>query len=180
MTGTDPYRWVETDSRMDAYCVTAVSGVALDDVVRRFAGDASTAVEATFEESFNGAPAQNYVLVGEVPGGVLVAENNGWRGADQEVAARASRGGRLASFYRSVNADMSFVHAVDGSVVVWFDPLLENVPVALAEAASGLPFDGDVVEAASFALLERLTGIRVERAWLLDQRHLRVDVPSPY
>ena len=180
MTGADQYRWVESDRRMDAYCVTAVSDVALDDVVRRFEGDAGTAAEATFAESFNGAPEQSYVLVGEVPGGVLVAENNGWWGADQELAARVSRDGRLAAYYRSVNADMTFVHAVDGTIVAWFDPLLEDVPGVLAEAAIGLPFDDDHVEAASFALLERLTGIRVEQTWLLDEPHLRVDVPSPY
>ena len=75
---------------------------------------------------------------------------------------------------------MSFVHAVDGAVVASFDPLLDDVPDVLAADAAGLDFAGDIVVCASFALLERLTGIRVEQRWLLDEPHLRVDVPSPY
>ena len=180
MALADDYRWVETDQRMDAFCVMAVSGVALAEVARSFGGEVAAGVDATFAESANGAPEPTYVLLGDVPGGVLVAENNGWSGADEAVAARVSRGGRLASYYRSVNADMTFVHAVDGTVVAAFDPLLDDVPDTIADAAAGLHFDEDLVEAASFALLERLTGIRVEQRWLLDEPRLRVDVPSPF
>jgi hypothetical protein len=98
----------------------------------------------------------------------------------EETATRVSRAGALAAYYRSVNADMTFVHAVDGAVVASFDPLLDDVPDALAADAAGLDFAGDAVVGASFALLERLTGIRVEQRWLLDEPRLRVDVPSPY
>ena len=91
-----------------------------------------------------------------------------------------SRGGALGAYYRSVNADMTLLHAVDGAVVASFDPLLDDVPDALESIAAGLDFDADDVGAASFALLERLTGIRIEQRGLLDEPHLRVAVPSPY
>jgi hypothetical protein len=128
----------------------------------------------------NGVPDPTSILVGELAPGVVVAENNGWWGVHEELAAAVSRGGRLASYYRSVNADMTFVHAVDGSVRATFDPLLDPVPAALQAAADGLDFGAETVGAPSFALLERLTGVRVERSWLLDRPHTRIEVPSPF
>ncbi|MBA2293580.1 MAG: hypothetical protein H0W16_00445 [Actinobacteria bacterium] len=75
---------------------------------------------------------------------------------------------------------MTYVHAVERTVVATFDPLLDEVPSALAAAATGLDFDDESVGAPSFALLARLTGVRIEQHWLLDEPHLRVVVPSPY
>jgi hypothetical protein len=179
VTSAAEYAWV-ADERMDGFCVTAVTGVPLEEVVRRFGGDPATSMQATFAEAFNGVPGPTSILAGEVGDGVVVAENNGWQGVSDDVVARVARGGRLASYYRNVNAVMAFVHAVDGVVVAFFDPLLDGVPAALADAAAGLDFEGERVEPACFALLERLTGIQIDRAWLLDESHLVVGVPSPY
>lgn len=179
MTTREAYAWVENDARLDAYCVTAVTGVPLDEVVRRFGGDPKTASRATFEDAFNGAPHPTWILVDEIGPGVLVAENNGWWGVQEDVGRRVSAGGRLASFYVNVNAVMAFLCAIDGDVVAWFDPLLEDVPESLAVEAAGLDF-GDRVEGSCFALLERLTGVPVGERWLLEELHLRVAVPSPY
>jgi hypothetical protein len=174
------YEWVDGDRRMEAFCVTVVRDVPVAEVVARFGGEPSTATEAIFEDAMNGVPDPTSILVGELGPGVVVAENNGWWGVDQALAAAVSRGGRLASCYRSVNADMALVHAVDGSLRAAFDPLLDAVPAALEEAAAGLDFGADAVGAPSFALIERLTGIRVEREWLLDRPRTRIDVPSPF
>ncbi|HXG76992.1 MAG TPA: DUF6461 domain-containing protein [Gaiellaceae bacterium] len=179
MTAAD-YAWVREDPRLDAFCFCAVAGpTALAVILDAFAADRTTETSALFVESANGYPQPSYVLVGEAPGGVLAAENNGWQGVGDDLLRRVSRGGRAVGYYRSVNADMTFALAEDGSVSASFDPLLEPVPERLREEAAGLAFGVDDVEPSAFALLERLTGIALERSWL-DEPHLRYDVPSPY
>jgi hypothetical protein len=59
-----------------------------------------------------------------------------------------------------------------------FEPVLAPVSWARSVAASGLGFAVESVEACSLALVERLTGIRLERDWL-DEPHRRFEVPSP-
>ena len=178
MADADPYRWVHQDARLDAFCFTAAVGVDRDQVLRAFRGDPDTESRSTFHDAFNGYPGPSYILVDAVPGGLLVAENNGWQGVQEDVSCAASRGGKVAAYYRNVNAVMSFVHAVDGALIAWFDPLLEVVPPELSTQASGLPF-ADATESASFALLERLTGVRLDSNWL-ELPHSRFDVPSPF
>ena len=180
MTSADTYTWVDADERMEAFCMTVVCDVALAEVVSRFGGEPGSATESTFADALNGVPGPTSILVDDLGPGVVVAENNGWWGVHEELATAVSHGGRLASYYRSVNADMTFVHVVDGSVRAFFDPLLDPVPAALADAADGLDFDAETVGAPSFALLERLTGVRIERDWLLERPHPRVAVPSPF
>ena len=177
--GVDRYRWVQWNPRLDAFCITAVAGIGREQALQGFQADPATATPSSFADAFSGYPSPSYVLVDEVPGGVLAAENNGWQGADADVATGISRGGTLASYYRSVNADTTFVHAVDGSLLASFDPLLDDVPRELSQQAQGLPFGEDDVDACAFALLERLTGIGFDEAWL-DSTHTRYDVPSPY
>ena len=173
------YGWAEGDPRLDAFCLSAVAGVAVEQVLEAFSVRPETEAAASFAGAFNEFPSPTYVVVDETPaGGVVVVENNGWRGTDETVLANASRGGRVASYYRSVNADMRFVLAVDGDIRAVFDPLLDPVPAELSDAASGLGFAVESVEACSLALVERLTGIRLERDWL-DEPHRRFEVPSP-
>jgi hypothetical protein len=73
---------------------------------------------------------------------------------------------------------MAFVHAVNGVVRESLDRLLDDVPPELAEHTGGLSF-GEHVESSSLALLERLTGVRVEQG-RFDLPQCRFDVPSPY
>ena len=178
MVGADAYEWAQNDPRLDAFCVTAVAGARREQVLDAFRVDRSTETPATFEEAFNGFPAPTYVLVDKVPGGVLAMENNGWWGVDADVVASASRAASLASYYKNVNAVMTFVHAENGVLLAMFDPLLDDVPSALAQRAEGLPFGVGHAQASAFALLERLTGIRLDESWLA-ARHSRFDVPSP-
>jgi hypothetical protein len=176
--GAAEYSWLQNDPRLDAFCVTAVTDRAREEVLAAFGADPGTETSSTFEEAFNGMPSPSYVVLGEVPGGILVAENNGWRGTLDEVITAVSRGTTAASYYRNVNAVMAFFHAVDGAVASTFDPLLDEVPAELSELASELDF-ATATEASAFALLERLTGIRLTEEWL-EATHSRFDVPSGF
>jgi hypothetical protein len=177
----DSFRWAESDERLTAACFTAVVGVGADEVARRFGGDLPARRRETFADAFNEYPLTHSLVFDDVPGGVLVAENNGWEGARLEVATAVSRGGRLASAYWSVNADMTFVHAVDGVPLAVFDPLLIESPWWVGDRGSlparidDLPFGVEAPRAAAFALVERLTGVRIEASWL-DVAHSVVDI----
>ena len=167
------YAWAE---QLEAYCITAVIGIELDEVIRRLGGDPATqSGRRTFEECFWSADGPQWAQVGPVDGGLVVAEHNGWRA--EERAARLSEGGRLACFFRNVQAVMRFVYAVDGAVLADFDPLVDRLsaaggppsgadPVAIAPALEGLAFGLFSAEPSSLALLERLTGVSVARTWL--------------
>ena len=162
------YAWVED---LEAYCFTAVVGLDLDEAVRRLgANPASPGDVRTFEECFWPADGPQWAQVGLVDGGLLVAEHNGWRA--EESAERLSQGARLACFFRNVQAVMHFVYAVDGAVLAEFDPLLDRRPAqgrdpqVIESALRGLPFGLFGAEPSALALLERLTGVRVERSWL--------------
>jgi hypothetical protein len=170
------FGWAERDSRLDAFCFTAVTGVPLDAVLERFDVDLGTSARSTFVESFNPYPDRAYVVADEVDGGVIVGENNGWWGVDEDTLARVSVGGCAAALYRSVNADMTLAYAEDGAPVASFDPLLDPVPEPIAADAHGLLFEEEVT-AASLALLSRLTGVRLEPVWL-DDPHPRFEVPA--
>jgi hypothetical protein len=170
------FDWTEKDLRLDAFCITVVAGVPLDAVLGRFDADLGTDTRATFVESFNPYPERAYVVADEVDGGVIVGENNGWWGVDEDVLTRVSVGGRAAALYRSVNADMTLGYAQDGVLVAYFDPLLDPVPDQIVADADDLSFE-DEVTAPSLALLARLTGVRLEPGWL-DDPHSRFEVPQ--
>ena len=92
-------------------------------------------------------------------------------------------GGKAASVFWSVNADMSFLYVVDGVVVAWFDPLLVehpwtgSDPESVRRRTANLPFGLEGPRSASLALVGRLTGIHLERGWL-ERPHRCVDVPD--
>ena len=161
-------RWVED---LKAYCFTAVVGLDADEAIRRLGGDPSApAGPRTFQECFWPADGPQWAQVGVIGGAVVVAEHNGWRA--EERAARLSEGARLACFFRNVQAVMRFVYAVDGAVLAEFDPLIDRVPaagtdpVAIVPALEGLAFGLFAAEPSALALLERLTGVSIQRTWL--------------
>jgi hypothetical protein len=153
--------WIE---KLEAYCFTAVVGVAPDEAIRRLGGDPATMDRRTFDECFWPAVGPQWVQVGRVGAGVLVAEHNGWRA--EEAVEELSVGARLACFVRDVNAVMRFLYAVDGAVLAEFDPLVDGAPAALGPALDGLPFGLFAAETSALALIDRLTGVVVTPDWL--------------
>jgi hypothetical protein len=189
MTG---YAWVDA---LEAYCFTAVVGPDPDETIRRLGGDPGSWQARTFDECFWAANGPHWVQVDRVDGAhnrVLVAEHNGWRA--EEAVETLSRNARVACFYRNVQAVMHFVYAVDGAVLAEFDPLLDTPPMGaappaaggsragggppdlLGQALNGLPFGLFGAESSALTLLERLTGVRVTRAWL-DAKQRAVPLP---
>ena len=183
MSDATEYAWVEGDEELSAACFTAVTGVGVEEVVRRFGVDPTTERTTTFADAFNAMTGSAPLLYDELDGDALVAENNGWQGSRTEVLETVSRGGTAASVYWSVNADMSFLYVVDGVVVAWFDPLLVehpwsgSDPESVRRQTANLPFGLDGPRGASLALVERLTGIHLERRWL-ERPHCCLDVPD--
>jgi hypothetical protein len=162
------YGWVE---ELEAYCFTALVGLDADEAIRRLGGDpAAVERDLTFEQCFWPADGVQWAQVGAVGSGVLVAEHNGWRA--EEVVEILSLGARMACFFRNVHAVMHFVYAIDGEVLAEFDPLLEHSaaagvqPRVLDGVVGDLPFGLFGAEPSAMSLLERLTGVRVERSWL--------------
>jgi hypothetical protein len=156
------YAWIE---ELEAYCFTALVGLPPEEAIRRLGGDPTTVDRRTFDECFWPAAGPQWVQVGPVGSGVLVAEHNGWRA--EEVVEELSTGARLACFVRDVNAVMRFVYAADGTVLADFDPLVDGArPAALDPMLAGLPFGLFAAEASALVLIERLTGVAVTPAWL--------------
>jgi hypothetical protein len=165
------YRWVEA---LEAYCFTAIVGIDVDETIRRLGGDPSAGDRRTFDECFWAAAGPQWVQIGRVAGGVLLAEHNGWRA--EEAVNELSTGARLACFVRDVNAVMRFILADDGRVTADFDPLVDRPPTSLGPAADGLPFGLFAAEPSALTLLHRVTGVRITPAWLNRSRRA---VPLP-
>lgn len=173
------FDWVD---KIEAFCFTVIIGLSAEEVIRRLGGDPACTRMMTFDECFWSVDEPQWVQVGAVDGGVLVAEHNGWRG--EELAVELSVGGRLACFCRDVHAVMRFVYAVDGVLALTFDPLVDRHPGAGADPdllqpyLAGLPFGLHAAEPSALTLMERMTGVRVTEEWL-HRRQPAVELPPP-
>jgi hypothetical protein len=169
------YAWVEHAPALDAYCLTVVLGADPGGVLEAFAADPGSRRELTLAGQRSlAAPypggGNDTVSVDVLAGAVVCAEANGWAGQHLPRAAALSSAGPYVSWYASVNADMTVLYARDGALVRDFDPLLYDAEGALPEEA-GLPFGLEHPGASAFAVAERLTGVRIERDWLLERPH---------
>jgi hypothetical protein len=119
--------------------------------------------------------------VDEIDGWTAIVEPVGWAAAQGEVVSELSQGGVAVNVCWNVNAVMSATYARDGRLVREFDPLLYRADGAALAEEAGLPFGepGAPLRAACLAFLERLTGVRIEREWLLDRPRRTVVVPVP-
>ena len=171
----ESYEWV--DRTLDAYCITVVTGSVTGEVVEAFAADPATRRPASFAEQHDmSVPypqgfGTDTVAIDAIGAAVVWIENNGWAGIDTARAQALSRAGGHVAVYRSVNADMRLVVARGGTIDREFDPLLYEDAGALPEEAD-LPFGHPgSPSAAAFALVERLTSVRLTREWVVDERH---------
>jgi hypothetical protein len=170
------YGWA---SVAEPRCVTLVRDRSPEDVLRGLAqrsaievgpGPVDEAERWVLSQEDYQLPA-SVIWAVAVGGWTLGVEENGWQGVRPEIATALAAGTELAAYHWTVNADMTFLRAVDGAVVRWFDPLLDyddgvlkatspNGPPLPEEA--GLPFGLGAPREAAFGLLERLTGVSVQ------------------
>jgi Family of unknown function (DUF6461) len=174
------YAWLMATDMLPGFCVSVADHGDVDRVAVAFGIDPASETVATIHEAWylmleaDDGPENAVVQIGVLNGCVVAVEPDGWAGVNDSTAAEASRGGQYASLYQSVNADMRFVYAVDGTVVRAFDPLLYGPGIDPDEPLiqeRDLPFGepGDTTPAA-FVLIERLTGLALTCEWLLEER----------
>lgn len=155
----------------DAFCLTAVQGLTVDEALERFDGCPGWAV-ADLAEVGNRAAAVYpddlpAVIADEVDGWVLLAESNGWHGAKTSVLQRLSAGTVVASAFWNVNRDSTISLARDGEVLAAFDFVIDGEPpAALVPYLHGLDFaDPYRKTAEALAFVERVSGVRLTAEW---------------
>lgn len=120
-----PYQdhvWVERDPVISqASCVTVVTGLSAEEVLRAFGADPASRPWRE-EETRQSAGLRQWVSVREVDGVVIAFEDNGFQGSLGDVLRRLSARGRAASMFWNVNALTRLSFARDGEVLVGFEP----------------------------------------------------------
>ncbi len=117
---------------------------------------------------------------------VVLLEVNGFEGSRPEVVEALSTGAQVWSLFRGVHSGR-FSYAVDGRVLVTFDPgaaqlrdgaapdTLGAETEAIEEAARG--GDSDLATALTIDLLERRSGVRLDDTWWLGEHLLAAVTP---
>jgi hypothetical protein len=179
------YAWLGEERAIDDLmggCLGVAIGLNEATVRQQLAVDEGSRRDATVHEAWQMSESDfgnDVVQVASIGTAVVTFEPNGWHSVERELAVALSRSGRYVAYFWNVNAVMHLVFAVAGVIQRDFDPLLYDSDGererALPEKVD-LPFplgdDGPVTPGrASFALIERLTGVEITRAWLLDEPH---------
>ncbi|GGP51067.1 DUF6461 domain-containing protein [Saccharothrix coeruleofusca] len=130
--------WVERHPISQASCVTVVTGLSAQEVLRAFGAD-PTSRPWRLEETQRSADLRQWVSVLQVDGAVIAFEDNGYLGADEEVLRRLSARGRAASMFWNVNALTRLSFARDGELLAGFEPIgPAQIPPAAAVWIEGL------------------------------------------
>ncbi|WP_034518051.1 DUF6461 domain-containing protein [Actinomadura rifamycini] len=191
----DDYRWIYEKpfgELIEGYCATLVRGMTPQDFLRAMRAEADGDLRG-YAELSNRTWAcwdefeDDRLLIGAtvVPGDggdwVLGLEINGYLGIQRRLVEPVSRGTRLISHFRNVNAVGDFNRWEDGELRTEFEPLFptqrggaapdELVPL-MAEVGFDLDEHREQVDfdptACAFALAERLTGVRLTADVLSD------------
>ncbi|MEV8637029.1 DUF6461 domain-containing protein [Streptosporangium sp. NPDC051023] len=195
---TDPraeFRWLSCHGPLhDIYCVSFVRGLSPHEVLARLEVDTNTTEEMTFDElddralrgveEFDGEEA-GYVGAVKVADWTVLVEPWGWRvPVNPGVLDRLSRGSEVVSVKRHDYASDRFVHAIEGKVILGFEPEApqhregsdpRRWEAAMREVGLGRrsfddPMPDDPI-ASAFALAERITGVAFTKN-VLDMRFL--------
>jgi hypothetical protein len=168
------YAWFKDHWLHEAFCITLVRGADGAEVLRRFGGEQGQLRTLTLGEAgeLSGSFQAGYpqlVLAARSGGWTVAVEDNGWEGTRPEVLRALSRGTRAVSVYRNINALSLFSLAVDGALVVQFEPLFPGVrwggqPDLLLPRMRAVGLDPDwpepphgELDTAALALAERAT-----------------------
>ena len=170
------YSWIE-DWEGIGCCVALVRDVAAEEALVRLVTKPKTTVGRveqirTWAEGHQYPAYGNSVEATTVGDWTVIVEINGYQATLDEPLARLSRGTKAAVVYWNVNALMGFYWSVDGTQVRYFDPLLYDNPGWLGNPLpqeEGLTFGLGHPRAAAMACAERLTGVRLTRAFLDDR-----------
>lgn len=165
----------------EAYCLTLVHGLRPEELLDRTGAchrSVVTGVGALVEAAYDAWDEYGddllFAAVAAVGEWALMVEPNGYLGTTDKVVVPLSRGTRLVSHFRNVNAVDHFFWLEDGETRLHFEPLF-------AYSRDGSDADGLVTEMeragfdlseaedrsyelhteAAFALAEQLTGVRL-------------------
>ncbi|WP_399887268.1 DUF6461 domain-containing protein [Streptomyces sp. BBFR51] len=179
------YLWIteQYEDWMEAYCVTYVQGIAPGELLRTLGADLTeriTGVSRLPELTAAHIEEDERFFVGATSLGdwSVMVEYNGFLGATDEALQPLSAGRTVVSHYRNANALHRFCWFADGTLRLDFDALFadsreggdpDGLLADMAECGFDLTGENDddthgwgySTVNASFALAERLTGIRV-------------------
>ncbi|GAA3465756.1 DUF6461 domain-containing protein [Nonomuraea roseola] len=128
------FSWLsDCEALGEIYCVSFVRDLPPEEVLRRFGVDESTMEEVTFDELDDRsaesmrADAAGYIGAVKIGDWTVVIEPGGWQIAvDSKIGARVSRGAEVVSVCSHDFASDTFAYIVDGTPVVWFDPMFPD------------------------------------------------------
>jgi len=115
------YAWIHDTPLLVAACPTVATGMTADDVLAELCGDRAEAPihGSTARFGLTRLPGISGMRIGvtEIPGAVLMVEDNGYVGAQRDVLARLSANGRAASMFWNVNEHTAFSYAQNGELL---------------------------------------------------------------
>ena len=101
-----------------------------------------------------------------------ILEPNGFLTSLPKIVGNLSEAGLAVSVFWNVNAVMSFTLAERGAIRRQFDPLLYDPGDSPLSDEDGLPFGHPGrPRAAAVALMSRVSGIELDRRWMLEMPH---------
>jgi hypothetical protein len=173
------YAWFKDHWLRQAFCITLVRGMDEVEVLRRLGGERSQPRMLTVGEAgeLSGSFHAGYpqIVMAATRGGWAVAvEDNGWEGSRPEVLRALSADTQAVSVYQNVNALGHFSYAVDGALLVQFEPLFPqrrwgSQPDLLLPQMRAVGLDPDWqqppygdIDTAALALAERVTGVHLD------------------
>jgi uncharacterized protein DUF6461 len=123
------YEWAESDWQSLGCCIAVAEGISADEALRRLVTLPATEFDspAVVRRWAEGPRLPDYATSVEattLEGWAVLIEANGYQATLAEPLGRLTAGTRGGVVYWSVNADMSFIWSVEGSIVRHFDPLL--------------------------------------------------------
>ena len=189
------YTWFTSDFP-DAYCITLIQGLTPEEFLSRIGAevepgmrDAEGLEQLCSDVGFDGRhhrlPIGTTAVTGDGSLWTLGVEWNGFAGITDEIMKPASAGTRIVSHFRNENAADYFHWYEDGEVRLQFEPLFayarwgsEADSIAEQMRESGFDLsdaedrDFELHTEASFALAERLTGVRLTEQTLREAQYV--------